>query len=136
MCSELSGSWCWFVTPTLFLRYQIKFHQFVTHLLTNAPTCLFCPFLDKSVLSQEPLWSSHAFLTLKQLYFSLVIEVSVVFLQMFKHLMLSSHKYFCDRICKNKSSSTLIISSNPLCLCFFLKASKLFPTLSPLFHGF
>lgn len=71
---------------------------------------------------------------LRQLYFSLVIEVSVVFLQMFYHL-LSSHKYFCDRIFKNKCSSTLIISSNPLCLCFFVKASKLFPTLSPSFHS-
>lgn len=74
-------------------------------------------------------------LFLKHLYFSLVVEVSVVFLQMFYHL-LSSHKYFCDGIFENKSSSTLIISSNPLCLCFFLKASKLFLTLSPLFHSF
>lgn len=46
VCSESSSSYSWFVTPTLFLAYQITFHQFVTHLLMNAPTCLCSTFLD------------------------------------------------------------------------------------------
>lgn len=70
---------------------------------------------------------------LKQFYCSWVIDVSVVFLQMFKHLMLSSHKYFCERIvrisvqvhslslqshCAFVSSWKLLSSFPPLVLCF------------------
>lgn len=69
---------------------------------------------------------------LKQLYFSLVIEVSLVFLQMFC-FQLSSHKDFCNRGLNECTWTFTLISPNPVWLCFFLKASKLFLTLSPFY---
>lgn len=135
VCSELCGSYSWFITPALFLTYQSTVHQFVTHLLMNAPTCLFSIFLDSLFFPRNRYDPLMPFLLFKAVVF-FIGNWSKCSLSANILSSVSSHKYFCDRILKNKCSSTLIISSNPLWLCFFLEASKLFPTFSSLFCSF